>query len=76
MDVCLSAIAKRGLSSWSKPNRAWAQLIPNHTLGDESSVVNPRNATSNNIDGSTLRGQNLFHTFQAFKVDVGREVDF
>ena len=62
------------LLSEAKP--ASSQLTPDNTLGDESSVVNPRNETSDSIDGGALRGQNLFHSFQEFNVGEGRGAYF
>ena len=53
-----------------------AQVIPDNTLGAESSVVNLRDETSDRIDGGALRGQNLFHSFQEFNVDAERGVYF
>ena len=57
-------------------DRAIAQVIPDNTLGNESSVVNPRDETSDRIDGGAIRGQNLFHSFQEFNVDAGKGVYF
>jgi filamentous hemagglutinin family protein len=57
-------------------NQVLAQVTPDSTLGDESSVVNTRDATSDKIDGGAIRGQNLFHSFQEFNVDAGRGVYF
>ena len=53
-----------------------AQVVPDNTLGDESSVVNSRDETSDRINGGAIRGQNLFHSFQEFNVDGGRGVYF
>ncbi len=53
-----------------------AQVIPDDTLGNEQSLVNPRDETSNSIDGGAIRGQNLFHSFQEFNVNEGRGVYF
>ncbi|MGD1922092.1 MAG: filamentous hemagglutinin N-terminal domain-containing protein, partial [Pleurocapsa sp.] len=55
---------------------AIAQVIPDNTLGDESSVVNSRDETSDLINGGAIRGQNLFHSFQEFNVNQGRGVYF
>jgi len=55
---------------------AAAQLIPDKTLGPESSVVTPVGQTGDRIDGGAARGSNLFHSFQEFNVDAGRRVDF
>jgi filamentous hemagglutinin family protein len=57
-------------------NQVLAQITPDNTLGNESSVVNTRDATSDSIDGGAIRGQNLFHSFQEFNVDAGRGVYF
>jgi filamentous hemagglutinin family protein len=57
-------------------NQVLAQITPDNTLGDENSVVNTRDATSDSIDGGAIRGQNLFHSFQEFNVDAGRGVYF
>jgi filamentous hemagglutinin family protein len=57
-------------------DRAFAQITPDDTLGDESSVVNPRDASSESIDGGAIRGQNLFHSFEEFNVGEDRGVYF
>ena len=58
----------------------WAQIVPDNTLGPDSSIVVPnqtiRNIPSDRIDGGAIRGNNLFHSFQDFNVDVGRGVYF
>ncbi|MEQ9624699.1 two-partner secretion domain-containing protein [Coleofasciculus chthonoplastes] len=57
-----------------------AQLIPDTTLGNESSVVTPNvdinNLTSDQIDGGATRDANLFHSFGQFNVGEGRGVYF
>ena len=63
----------------SQTNSVLAQdsnIVPDDTLGAESSVVNPRDETSDSIEGGALRGQNLFHSFQEFNVGEGRGVYF
>ncbi|MDY7023756.1 MAG: filamentous hemagglutinin N-terminal domain-containing protein, partial [Cyanobacteriota bacterium] len=59
---------------------ASAQLVPDNTLGSESSTVTPnvniRNINSDRIDGGAVRGNNLFHSFQEFNVEAGRGVYF
>lgn len=55
---------------------AVAQVTPDNTLGNESSVVNNRDATSQSVDGGAIRGQNLFHSFQEFNIDAERGVYF
>ena len=58
---------------------AVAQLIPDNTLGPETSQVktdNIRGIPSHLIQGGALRGSNLFHSFSQFNVDAGRGVYF
>jgi filamentous hemagglutinin family protein len=57
-------------------DRAFSQITPDDTLGDESSVVNTRDATNDSIDGGAIRGQNLFHSFEEFNVGEDRGVYF
>ena len=62
------------------PEGAIAQLIPDTTLGAESSQVIP-NATVHGlpadlIQGGALRGSNLFHSFQDFNVGALQRVYF
>ncbi|WP_242059092.1 MULTISPECIES: two-partner secretion domain-containing protein [Nostoc] len=49
---------------------ATGQIIPDNSLGSESSVVK-LNANTDLIDGGARRGANLFHSFQEF--NVGQE---
>ena len=53
-----------------------AQIVPDETLGEESSVVSPVNESNDNIEGGAARGDNLFHSFREFNVGEGRGVDF
>ncbi|MGB3404469.1 MAG: filamentous hemagglutinin N-terminal domain-containing protein [Microcoleaceae cyanobacterium] len=57
-----------------------AQIIPDNSLGSESSVVVPNvninNINSDRIDGGAIRGANLFHSFQEFNIDNGRGAYF
>ena len=57
-------------------HRAIAQIIPDDTLGNESSVVNSIDAKSDRIDGGALRGQNLFHSFQEFNIGEDKAAYF
>ncbi len=61
-------------------DRASAQLIPDTTLGNESSVVTPNvninGLAIDRIDGGATRGANLFHSFGQFNVGEGRNVYF
>jgi filamentous hemagglutinin family protein len=62
------------------PALAQIQIIPDHTLGAESSIVTPNvgidGIPSNQIDGGAIRGVNLFHSFQEFNVNEGQGVYF
>ena len=55
---------------------ASAQIVPDNTLGAESSQVVTRDANSNLIQGGATRGGNLFQSFQEFNVNEGRGVYF
>ncbi|WP_337884906.1 filamentous hemagglutinin N-terminal domain-containing protein [Fischerella thermalis] len=60
-------------------SEATAQIIPDNTLGTETSVVNPdviNNLPSDRISGGATRGSNLFHSFQDFNVGAGRGAYF
>jgi filamentous hemagglutinin family protein len=62
------------------PDRAFAQLTPDTTLGSESSVVTPgiiiNSQSTDRIDGGTSRGTNLFHSFLDFNLTNGQRVYF
>ena len=57
-----------------------AQVVPDNTLGGESSVVAPdvtiRGIQGNRIDGGAVRGTNLFHSFSQFNISEGRGAYF
>ncbi len=55
---------------------AKAQLIPDNTLGSESSIVVPQDALNDVIEGGAQRGSNLFQSFSEFNVGEGRGVTF
>jgi filamentous hemagglutinin family protein len=57
-------------------DRIMAQIIPDRTLGSQSSRVTPINATSDRIDGGAIRGSNLFHSFREFNIDEGHAAYF
>ncbi|UBF25072.1 filamentous hemagglutinin N-terminal domain-containing protein [Kovacikia minuta CCNUW1] len=56
------------------------QIVPDTTLGNESSVlrtnVNVNGSLSDRIDGGARRGSNLFHSFSEFGVREGQRVYF
>ncbi len=56
-------------------NSASAQLIPDQSLGNESSIVNSTNNLLQ-IQGGATRGNNLFHSFREFNVNTNQEVFF
>ncbi|MFG6105937.1 filamentous hemagglutinin N-terminal domain-containing protein [Leptothoe sp. EHU-05/26/07-4] len=60
--------------------RGQAQLIPDTSLGAESSTVIPgvtiNGAVADRIDGGAERGSNLFHSFSEFNIDAGQRVYF
>ena len=66
------------------PKAASAQtqpaIVPDGTLGPESSVVVPdveiRGIDSSRIDGGARRGANLFHSFQEFNIELNRGAFF
>jgi filamentous hemagglutinin family protein len=60
-------------------DRLLAQIVPDNTLGAESSVVTPdviNGIPSDRIDGGATREANLFHSFSQFNVGAGRGAYF
>ncbi|MBN3939973.1 filamentous hemagglutinin N-terminal domain-containing protein [Nostoc sp. NMS9] len=60
-------------------NSALAQIIKDNTLGSESSVVTHKiinDQPTEQIDGGTTRGTNLFHSFEQFSVLTGSTAYF
>lgn len=57
-----------------------AQIVPDNTLGSESSTIAPdiniRGVISDRIDGGAIRGANLFHSFSQFNIGAGRRAYF
>lgn len=67
------------LSSWIGQLSVHAQIIPDDTLGDESSQVVQdviRGLESNRIEGGAIRGENLFHSFTEFNIEAERGAYF
>jgi filamentous hemagglutinin family protein len=61
------------------PGGAIAQIIPDNTLGPESSRTVPdtiNNLPSDRIDGGATRGSSLFHSFGEFNIGEGRGAYF
>ncbi|BAZ47165.1 hypothetical protein NIES4102_42110 (plasmid) [Chondrocystis sp. NIES-4102] len=55
---------------------AKSQIVPDQTLGMESSQINSVDELRNHIEGGVIRGNNLFHSFQEFNVEQGTSVNF
>jgi filamentous hemagglutinin family protein len=61
------------------PGGAIAQIIPDNTLGPESSRTVPdtiNNLPSDRIDGGARRGSSLFHSLREFNIGEGRGAYF
>ena len=61
------------------PFAAKAQIIPDNSLGEESSIVTPfdeQGVPADVIEGGAARGANLFHSFQEFNVNPDRGAFF
>ncbi len=61
------------------PGSAIGQIIPDGSLGAESSRIVPdtiNNLPSDRITGGATRGVNLFHSFREFNVGEGRAAYF
>ena len=58
------------------PLKSFAQVVPDNTLGEESSKINSIDELRDRIEGGAIRGNNLFHSFEEFGVGEGASVDF
>lgn len=62
------------------PGAAVAQIVPDNTLGQESSQIMPdaivRDLPASLIEGGAIRGSNLFHSFSEFNVNELQRVYF
>lgn len=74
------AISSDFLFFLSSTNRVLAQIVPDRTLGAESSIVesdaNINDIPSDRIEGGAIREKNLFHSFQEFSIREGRGAYF
>ncbi|GAB4291206.1 MAG: hypothetical protein Fur0025_26350 [Oscillatoriaceae cyanobacterium] len=70
LTVILPASLALGTSSGN------AQIIPDNTLGTESSTVTTTEPQVQTIDGGAIRGSNLFHSFSEFNIGEGNSVYF
>nr|WP_322652442.1 filamentous hemagglutinin N-terminal domain-containing protein [Nostoc sp. CmiVER01]MDZ8121066.1 filamentous hemagglutinin N-terminal domain-containing protein [Nostoc sp. CmiVER01] len=61
-------------------NNALAQITPDGTLGNNSSIIAPnvniKGSAADRIDGGAIRGANLFHSFQEFNLGESQRVYF
>jgi filamentous hemagglutinin family protein len=61
-------------------NSVLAQIVPDSTLGAETSVINSnvniKGIPSDQIEGGAIRGTNLFHSFEEFNVREGQGAYF
>jgi filamentous hemagglutinin family protein len=71
-------VAVSSIALVSPPIHAQSNIVPDNTLGSESSIVSPEpsNALIEQITGGAQRGQNLFHSFEEFNVGEGSAVYF
>jgi len=76
----LASLFLLGESALPNFNGAYAQIVPDGTLGAESSLVTPdafvRGDVADLIEGGATRGSALFHSFQDFNVNGGQRVYF
>lgn len=75
---CLGLLPVLWLSCWFSldKQRAFAQILPDSTLGTESSRIRSVHEVRDLIEGGAIRGRNLFHSFEAFNIEEGREAYF
>ena len=75
----ISCLFFSGLSVGKSGSSASAQIVPDATLGAESSVVvrdRINGLDSDRIDGGAIRTNSLFHSFSDFNVGEGRGAYF
>ena len=69
-------LASSCLLSFILISPAKAQIVPDNSLGAESSIVTPQDTLTDLIEGGAIRDNNLFHSFSEFNVNNGARVDF
>ncbi len=67
-----------GAIAFASSTFAQSRIVPDNTLGAESSIVTPnvQNLPRVEITGGAVRDANLFHSFREFNVDNGRGAYF
>ncbi|NEQ52091.1 MAG: filamentous hemagglutinin N-terminal domain-containing protein, partial [Leptolyngbya sp. SIO3F4] len=74
------AVSQLAVGSLGLVAPAYAQLVPDNSLGIESSFITPDvpfgNGFTDRIDGGAIRSGNLFHSFLEFNVQNGQQVHF
>ncbi|KOP23931.1 hypothetical protein AMR41_23615 [Hapalosiphon sp. MRB220] len=69
-----------GLGIAFSQTSAIGQITPDETLGNERSVITPnvniQGTPADQINGGTIRGSNLFHSFSEFNIQEGQRVYF
>lgn len=72
-------VAELGVFSLLAGSVTLAQLVPDNTLGEESSVIAPGlvdGLPADLVEGGAARGANLFHSFESFNIDAGQRLYF
>jgi filamentous hemagglutinin family protein len=72
----VSSLVIGGALIASSGDCAFAQIVPDTTLGNENSRVTGISPTIDQINGGATRGANLFHSFQEFNVGEERSAYF
>jgi len=53
-----------------------AQVLPDNTLGAESSTIRTVDELRDRVESGAIRGENLFHSFEQFAIQEGARIDF
>ena len=73
--VAVSAITWFFIGNYQPPLQA-QQIVPDASLGDESSQLNSVSPQEQQIDGGAVRDTNLFHSFSEFNIGENQVVNF